>query len=51
MIPVSVSAATSSSGATVYSSVRPQQTLSTTVIRSAQSHSDPTRLEVVYSGF
>ena len=51
MIPVNVSAATSSSGTTVYSSVRPQQTLSTTVIRSAQSHSDPTRLEVVYSGF
>ncbi len=39
-----------STSATV-SSVRPQQTISTTIIRSAQNKEYPMRLDVIYSGF
>lgn len=52
LVPVSVEQATnSSSGSTTITSIKPEQSITATTIRSAQSTSAPTKLEVVYSGF
>lgn len=51
LVPVSVELASSSSGTTLVTSIKPEQCISATTIRSAQSTSAPTKVEVVYSGF
>ena len=48
LVPVTINISTNSSGASVYSSVRQQQTLSATQIRSAKNGM---QFEIVYSGF
>ena len=53
LVPVSVttSSSSSSSSSSAITRVKPQQTISATVISSAQNATNPMRLEVVYSGF
>ncbi len=55
LVPVSVETTSSNSAygstSTSISAVRPQQTVSATVIRSAQNKEAPMRLDVIYSGF
>lgn len=50
LVPVHVSS-TSSGSSVIVSSVQPQHTVSSTVIRSANNRENPMRFEVVYSGF
>ncbi len=50
LVPVAVETTSSNTGSTI-SSVRPQQTISATTIRSAQNKDNPMRLDVIYSGF
>ncbi len=56
LVPVAVETSSSNSGyygstSTSITAVRPQQTISATTIRSAQSKEHPMRLDVIYSGF
>lgn len=51
MIPVDVEYTTNSSSATVVSKVKVNQTITSTIVRSAQHSTDPIRLDVVFSGF
>ena len=52
MLLVPVHVTTSSSGtSTIISSVQPQHTVSSTIVRSANNKDNPMRFEVVYSGF
>lgn len=50
MVPVSVSTSATTSSTSI-SSVRPQQTISETIIRSANDPDAPMQMQVVYSGF
>lgn len=51
LVPVTVETATATTGASYYTSVRPDQTITATAIRSAQSTLLPLELEVTASGF
>ncbi len=51
LMPVTIGTTSSSTGSQVISSVRAQQTISATTIRSAQNAEKPMRLDVIYSGF
>lgn len=51
LVPVDVTTTAVSSTSTSVTSVKYKQTISATVIRSANIQDDPMRLEVVYSGF
>ncbi len=56
LMPVSVEMASSTDGyygttSTSIIAIHPQQTISTTILRSAQNRENPMRLNVIYSGF
>ncbi len=51
LLPVTIETSGSSSGTSSVASVRPQQTISATIIRSANNKDNPMRLDVIYSGF
>lgn len=51
LVPVDVKTSTTSSSSTTVTAVQHKQTISVTVIKSANISTDPMQLEVVYSGF
>lgn len=51
LVPVTVSTATAQTGATYYTSVHPDQTITATTLRSAQTKAAPLNIEVTASGF
>ena len=51
LVPVDVTTTATSSTSTAVTAVKHKQTISATVIRSANIQNDPMQLEVVYSGF